>query len=152
MVTYHASNGGNFLPGDLIGSGTASGPTDESRACMNELSAFGTSDIQLPNGETRRYLEDGDEVIFRAHARARGPCHDRLRRMPRPGRAGGALADRGVICRDPARVAASSGLTLRPFGAHQPAHAARFSMVVATYRGMMRHRGGRRTARYLHIL
>jgi fumarylacetoacetase len=72
MVTYHASNGGNFLPGDLIGSGTASGPTDASRACMNELSAFGTSDIQLPNGETRRYLEDGDEVIFRAHARRAG--------------------------------------------------------------------------------
>jgi fumarylacetoacetase len=68
MLTYHASNGSNFLPGDLIGSGTASGATDESRACMNELSAFGSSDILLPNGERRRYLEDGDEVIFRARA------------------------------------------------------------------------------------
>ena len=72
MVTYHASNGSNFLPGDLIGSGTASGPTDESRACLNELSAFGTRDIPLPNGETRRYLEDGDEVIFRARAQRQG--------------------------------------------------------------------------------
>jgi fumarylacetoacetase len=72
MVTYHASNGSNFLPGDLIGSGTASGPTDESRACLNELSAFGTRDISLPNGETRRYLEDGDEVIFRARAQRQG--------------------------------------------------------------------------------
>jgi fumarylacetoacetase len=72
MLTYHASNGSNFLPGDLLGSGTASGPGDESRACMNELSAFGTSDIPLPNGERRRYLEDGDEVIFRARAERAG--------------------------------------------------------------------------------
>lgn len=72
MVTYHASNGCNFLPGDLIGSGTTSGPTDESRACLNELSAFNTVDIQLPNGETRRYLEDGDEVILRARAERAG--------------------------------------------------------------------------------
>ena len=72
MVTYHASNGCNFLPGDVIGSGTCSGPTDESRACLNELSAFNTSDIQLPNGEVRRYLEDGDEIILRARAERRG--------------------------------------------------------------------------------
>ena len=68
MVTYHASNGCNFLPGDVIGSGTCSGPTDESRACLNELCAFNTADIPLPHGETRRYLEDGDEIILRAHA------------------------------------------------------------------------------------
>jgi fumarylacetoacetase len=85
MVTYHASNGSNFLPGDLIGSGTASGPTEESRACLNELSGFGTHDIPLPNGETRRYLEDGDEVIFRARAQRQrhvaigfGECRGRL--------------------------------------------------------------------------
>ncbi len=73
MVTYHASNGCNFLPGDLIASGTTSGPTDESRACLNELSAYGTADIPLHNGEARRYLEDGDDLIMRAHAR-RGGC------------------------------------------------------------------------------
>jgi fumarylacetoacetase len=72
MLTYHASNGGNFLTGDIIASGTASGPTDESRACLNELSDFGRRDIPLPNGETRRYLEDGDEVIFRARAERAG--------------------------------------------------------------------------------
>ena len=72
MVTYHASNGSNFLPGDLIGSGTASGEADESRACMNELSDYGRSDIKLPNGETRRFLADGDEVIFRARAQRAG--------------------------------------------------------------------------------
>jgi fumarylacetoacetase len=72
MVTYHASNGCNFLPGDILGSGTASGESDESRACMNELSDYGRSDIKLSNGETRRYLEDGDEVILRARAQRDG--------------------------------------------------------------------------------
>jgi fumarylacetoacetase len=72
MVTYHASNGCNFLPGDIIGSGTASGPTNESRACLNELSEFNTADIRLPGGETRRYLEDGDEIILRARAERQG--------------------------------------------------------------------------------
>jgi fumarylacetoacetase len=72
MVTYHASNGANFLPGDLIGSGTTSGESDESRACLNELSDYGRADIKLPNGETRRYLEDGDEVLLRALAHRNG--------------------------------------------------------------------------------
>jgi fumarylacetoacetase len=72
MVTYHASNGCNFLPGDLIASGTTSGPTDESRACLNELCSYGTMDIPLHNGEVRRYLEDGDDLVMRAHARRAG--------------------------------------------------------------------------------
>lgn len=72
MVTYHASNGCNFLPGDLIASGTASGPTDESRACLNELSSYGSTDIVLNNGEVRRYLEDGDDLIMRAQAERDG--------------------------------------------------------------------------------
>ena len=70
MVTHHASNGCNLLPGDLLGSGTCSGPTDESRACMAEIILTGP--IQLPNGEVRRFLEDGDEVIFRGRAHAAG--------------------------------------------------------------------------------
>jgi fumarylacetoacetase len=73
MLTYHASNGCNFQPGDLIASGTTSGPDDESRACLNELCDYGRADIPLPNGETRRFLQDGDEVIFRA--RAERPSH-----------------------------------------------------------------------------
>jgi fumarylacetoacetase len=64
MITHHASNGCNLLPGDLIGSGTVSGPTDDSRACLLEH----TEPLRLANGESRRYLEDGDEVIFRGRA------------------------------------------------------------------------------------
>jgi fumarylacetoacetase len=72
MVTHHMSNGCNLQPGDLLASGTCSGPTDESRACMAELSARGSADIKLGNGEVRRFLADGDEVIFRARASRAG--------------------------------------------------------------------------------
>jgi len=68
MLTHHASNGCNLRPGDLIGGGTVSGPTDESRACLLEH----TEPVALPNGETRQYLEDGDEVVFRARANREG--------------------------------------------------------------------------------
>ena len=71
MVAHHAINGCNFRVGDLIGSGTVSGPTDDSRACLAEIVADGDS-VSLPNGETRRWLEDGDTVIFRAKARRDG--------------------------------------------------------------------------------
>ncbi|MCK8784092.1 fumarylacetoacetase [Roseomonas sp. NAR14] len=70
LVAHHASNGCNLLPGDLLGSGTCSGPTDDSRACLAEILLGGP--VTLPNGETRRFLEDGDEVIFRAKAHAPG--------------------------------------------------------------------------------
>ena len=72
MVTHHMSNGCNLRPGDLLGSGTVSGPTDESRACLAELTARGTDPVQLPGGERRAWLEDGDEVIFRARAEREG--------------------------------------------------------------------------------
>lgn len=68
MVTHHASNGCNLLPGDLLGSGTCSGPEDGSEACLAEILPRGP--VTLPNGETRRFLEDGDEVIFRGRAHA----------------------------------------------------------------------------------
>jgi fumarylacetoacetase len=68
MLTHHTSNGCNLRPGDLLGSGTASGPTDESRACLAELSERGTESYDIGHGEQRRFLEDGDEVIFRARA------------------------------------------------------------------------------------
>ncbi|WP_338661918.1 fumarylacetoacetase [Pararoseomonas sp. SCSIO 73927] len=70
MVTHHASNGCNLLPGDLLGSGTCSGPEAGSEACMAEIVLRGP--IELPGGETRRFLEDGDEVIFRGRAHAEG--------------------------------------------------------------------------------
>ena len=65
MVTHHASNGCNLVAGDLLGSGTVSGPTKESRGCLLERTWRGTEPLQLPTGETRAFLEDGDEVIVR---------------------------------------------------------------------------------------
>jgi fumarylacetoacetase len=74
MLTHHASNGCNLQPGDLIASGTVSGPTPESRGCLLELTWDGTSPdgkpkprkaIQLPTGEARTFLADGDTVIFK---------------------------------------------------------------------------------------
>jgi len=68
MFTHHMSNGCNLQPGDLLGSGTVSGPTPESRACLAELTARGTKPLTLPNGEIRSWLLDGDEVVFRGRA------------------------------------------------------------------------------------
>jgi fumarylacetoacetase len=68
MVAHHTSNGCNLRTGDLLGSGTISGADDLSRACLTELTNAGKDPLQLPNGETRTALEDGDEVIFQARA------------------------------------------------------------------------------------
>lgn len=65
MLTHHASNGCNLRPGDLLASGTVSGAAKESRGSLLELTWRGTEPIQLPTGEVRRFLEDGDEVIMR---------------------------------------------------------------------------------------
>ena len=66
MYSHHTSNGCNLLPGDLFASGTISGPSKESRGCLLELTWRGAEPLALPNGETRKFLEDGDEVILRA--------------------------------------------------------------------------------------
>ncbi len=65
MLTHHASNGCNLLPGDLLASGTISGPAKANRGCLLELTWRGAEPISLPNGETRRFLEDGDEIVIR---------------------------------------------------------------------------------------
>lgn len=72
MLAHHTSNGCNLQPGDLIASGTVSGPTKDSRGCMLELSWRGTEPIELPTGEVRRFLENGDEVIMRGHCERPG--------------------------------------------------------------------------------
>ena len=72
LLTHHASNGCNLRPGDLIASGTVSGPTRESRGCLLELAWRGTQPITLPTGETRAFLDDGDEVIFRGWCEREG--------------------------------------------------------------------------------
>jgi fumarylacetoacetase len=66
MFAHHTSNGCNLLPGDLFASGTISGPTKDSRGCLLELTWRGAEPLTLPTGETRKFLEDGDEVILRA--------------------------------------------------------------------------------------
>lgn len=63
MVAHHTSGGCNLRAGDLLGSGTVSGETREEAGCLLELTAL--APVVLPNGETRRFLEDGDEVVLR---------------------------------------------------------------------------------------
>lgn len=65
LLTHHTSNGCNLRPGDLLASGTVSGPTEDSRGCLLELTWRGTIPVALPTGEQRRFLEDGDEVVMR---------------------------------------------------------------------------------------
>jgi fumarylacetoacetase len=65
MLAHHASNGCNLRPGDLIASGTVSGTTKDSRGCLLELTWRGAEPLTLPTGETRKFLEDGDEVVLR---------------------------------------------------------------------------------------
>lgn len=72
LVAHHASNGCNLRPGDLLASGTISGPSKDARGCLLELTWRGAEPITLPNGETRKFLEDGDEVILRAHCEREG--------------------------------------------------------------------------------
>lgn len=72
LLAHHTSNGCNLQPGDLLGSGTVSGESKDSRGCLLELTWRGADPIQLPSGETRRFLEDGDEVIMRGHCEREG--------------------------------------------------------------------------------
>jgi fumarylacetoacetase len=72
LLTHHASNGCNLRPGDLIASGTVSGPEKGARGCLQELTWGGKAPIELPTGEQRRYLQDGDEVILRGFCERAG--------------------------------------------------------------------------------
>jgi len=72
MLAHHSSGGCNLRPGDLLGTGTVSGPAPESRGCLLELTDGGKAPITLPSGETRRFLEDGDEVILRGRCAREG--------------------------------------------------------------------------------
>lgn len=86
MVAHHTVNGCNLQPGDLLGSGTISGPTRDSRGCLLELTWDGDpwanppkvvpgtqrTPIRLPTGEERKFLADGDEVIIRAYCEREG--------------------------------------------------------------------------------
>ena len=72
MVAHHTVGGCNLNPGDLFGSGTISAPVEDGFGALLEITQGGRKPITLPNGEVRRFLEDGDEIIFRAHAEREG--------------------------------------------------------------------------------
>jgi len=72
MVTHHSSGGCNLRPGDLFGSGTISGVERETWGSLLEQSAGGRQPLTLASGETRRFLEDGDEIVFRASCQKEG--------------------------------------------------------------------------------
>ncbi len=72
MVAHHTSSGCNLEAGDLFGSGTISAPDASGYGSFAELSFDGKQPITLASGETRAFLEDGDELILRAHARRDG--------------------------------------------------------------------------------
>ncbi len=66
MLAHHTEGGCNLNPGDLLGTGTQSGPMEGEQGCLLELSHAGRRPVALPNGETRSFLEDGDTVVQRA--------------------------------------------------------------------------------------
>jgi fumarylacetoacetase len=66
MIAHHTSNGCRLRAGDLLATGTVSGPAANSEGCLLELTRNGAKPIQLPTGETRAFLADGDEVTLRA--------------------------------------------------------------------------------------
>ncbi len=79
MLTHHTSNGCEMMPGDLLASGTVSGPDRSNRGCLLELtwdgpgqSASARTPVTLPTGETRLFVEDGDEIIMRGHCQRVG--------------------------------------------------------------------------------
>jgi fumarylacetoacetase len=72
MLAHHTSNGCNLRPGDLLSSGTVSGPERENSGCLLELTAGGREPLRLPSGEERRFLEDGDTVILRGRCERDG--------------------------------------------------------------------------------
>lgn len=71
LVTHHASNGCNLRPGDLLATGTISGPAEGSEGCLLEMK-HRAEPLRMPNGESRVFLEDGDQVTFLAFTQREG--------------------------------------------------------------------------------
>jgi len=76
MVAHHTSNGCNLQLGDLLGTGTQSGPASNQGGCLLELTAGGAKPVHLANGEQRRFLDDGDRVVLRGYCE--GPSARRI--------------------------------------------------------------------------
>ena len=72
LVAHHTVNGCNLQPGDLLGTGTLSGPTASEAGALIELTVGGKQPISLPSGESRTFLEDGDSITLRAHCEKSG--------------------------------------------------------------------------------
>lgn len=72
MVAHHSSNGCNLVSGDLLGTGTISGPERGSEGSLMEITRNGAEPVSLPTGEARRFLEDGDELTLFARAERPG--------------------------------------------------------------------------------
>ena len=72
LVAHHSVNGCNLEAGDLLGSGTQSGPGAEEAGSLLELSEGGKRSLTLRSGETRTFLADGDRVIFRGWCESPG--------------------------------------------------------------------------------
>jgi fumarylacetoacetase len=64
LLAHQSSNGANLETGDVLGTGTLSGPGDDSRACLMELTNGGKQAFTLPTGEKRLFVEDGDEITM----------------------------------------------------------------------------------------
>jgi fumarylacetoacetase len=76
LIAHHTSNGCNLQIGDLLATGTISGPTEASAGCLLELTRNGAEPLALPTGESRTFLADGDEIILRGSCEA--PGHSRI--------------------------------------------------------------------------
>ena len=72
QLAHHTVNGCNLQPGDLLASGTISGPTGESRGCMLELTWRGQNPLKLPDAEARKWLEDGDTLSITGWCQGEG--------------------------------------------------------------------------------
>ena len=72
MVAHHTVNGCNLVPGDLLGTGTQSGPGAAEAGSLIELTAGGREPLTLPNDERRAFLEDGDEICLRGYCEREG--------------------------------------------------------------------------------
>jgi fumarylacetoacetase len=72
MVTHHTSNGCNLISGDILASGTISGPGPGSQGCLLEITQCGSQPLRLATGELREFLADGDEIILRGYCDREG--------------------------------------------------------------------------------
>jgi len=92
LLTHHTSNGCNLRPGDLFGSGTVSGPVNDARGCLLELTRRGAELVRLPTGEERKFLEDGDRIILRGYCEREGAIRIGL------GECSGTIISGGMNC------------------------------------------------------